>query len=424
MNQSTEQKIDCVVRVVTPENIEFEYLLAGPFQRLPAFLIDFAVRVAFFVAMLVIGLMVGIPLAGSVGLVAAWVLGFIGFFVLSWAYGAIMEAQFNGRTIGKILLGLRVISTDGRPINASQATIRNMLRLCDLMPPLSLTLFFPEAPPADAIPTFFVGLVAMTLTRRMQRIGDLAAGTMVVCDGRRGVSTNLQPEDARAFALAEYIPPTFQISRTLARTVGLYMERRRFLSPVRRQEIASNLAEPLLVQFELRPDTSADLLLCALYVRIYHSEQQRQAKLQSLRGQSYTRPSLVPAPPSAVTLDASLHATAGTAHSTISSTQPTVGPTYSTASAAHSTLDLDPALFDQPTLVQAEPVEDDVLEIIEAEAVEYDHGQPNAAPPAAGSIQSFQGADAGLDAQRLNEYRASEQTANENTASEQRGGPS
>ena len=78
----------------------------------------------------------------------------------------------------------------------------------------------PDAPPADVIPTFFVGFLAMTLTARMQRVGDLAAGTMVVWDGRRGVSTNLQPDDARAFALAEFVPPTFQISRTLARAVG------------------------------------------------------------------------------------------------------------------------------------------------------------------------------------------------------------
>lgn len=378
MNQPTEQKIDCVVRVVTPENIEFEYLLAGPFQRLPAFLVDFAVRVTFFVTMVIAGMMLGVTL-GSVGLVATVVIGFIGFFLLSWFYGMIMEAQFNGRTIGKLVFGLRVISTDGRPINGSQAALRNLLRLSDFMPPLSLTVFIPEAIPASVIPTFFVGLLAMTLTTRMQRIGDLAAGTMVVWDGRRGVSTNLQPEDARAFSLAEYIPPTFQISRTLARAVGLYMERRRFLSPQRRQEVASNLAEPLFVQFDLRPDTSADLLLCALYVRIYHSEQQRAAKLQSLRGNAYARPTSNLFPPAAnlhSTMNASpveqayptpqvamdRHAVPDgrgfSAEAVFAANQPSVG------SATPSYL--------EPTMVQAEPVDDDVLKIIEAQAVEQE----------------------------------------------------
>jgi hypothetical protein len=130
----------------------------------------------------------------------------------------------------------------------------------------------------------------MTLTSRMQRLGDLAASTMVVWDGRRGFNVNLQPEDARAYALAELIPPTFQISRTLAHTVALYMERRRFLSVLRRQEIANNLAQPLMPLFELRPDTSSDLLLCAMYVRIYHSEQQRAAKLAAVRAVQSAQP--------------------------------------------------------------------------------------------------------------------------------------
>ena len=290
MNQTSDLKIDCVVRVVTPENIEFEYLLAGPFQRLPAFLVDFGVRASVFIGIVLIGIFIGTPLAGGLGAIVTGVLGLLTFFVLSWLYGTLMEAHFNGRTIGKMLFGLRVISSDGRPINGSQAALRNLLRLSDLMPPLSLTLFHPDAPPADIVPTFFIGLLTMTLTPRMQRLGDLAASTMVVWDGRRGFNVNLQPEDARAYALAELIPPTFQISRTLAHTVALYMERRRFLSPLRRQEIANNLAQPLMPLFELRADTSSDLLLCAMYVRIYHSEQQRAAKLAAVRAVQSVQP--------------------------------------------------------------------------------------------------------------------------------------
>jgi uncharacterized RDD family membrane protein YckC len=290
MNQTSDPKIDCVVRVVTPENIEFEYLLAGPFQRLPAFLVDFFLRAAIFLAAVMTGVLIGLPLSGGLGVMMTAVLGLLSFFVLSWLYGTLMETHFNGRTVGKMLLGLRVISSDGRPINGSQAALRNLLRLSDFMPPLSLTLFYPDAPPADVIPTFFVGLLTMTLTSRMQRLGDLAAGTMVVWDGRRGFNMNLQPEDARAYALAELIPPTFQISRTLARNVALYMERRRFLSPLRREEIASNLAQPLCALFELLPDTSSDLLLCAMYVRIYHSEQQRAARLAAIRAVQGAQP--------------------------------------------------------------------------------------------------------------------------------------
>ena len=217
-----------------------------------------------------------------------------------------MESRFNGRTVGKMALKLRVISADGRPINGTQAALRNMLRLCDFMPPLTLTLLIPDAPAANVLPTCLIGLVAMTLTQRMQRVGDLAANTMVVWEGRQGYNTNLQPEDPRAYALAEMIPPTFQVSRTLAKTVALYMERRIHLSVLRREEIAGNLAVPLLEMFELRSDTSADLLLCAIYVRIYHSEDQRMAKIQAAkrRGQipneQAARASYQPAQPAPV----------------------------------------------------------------------------------------------------------------------------
>ncbi len=282
MLQPLHRKIDCVVRVVTPENIEFEYMVAGPFQRIPAYFIDYWVRTSFFVFVIILFSFLGIPL-GTTAVPLTITAGILSFFVLSWLYGSYMEARFNGRTIGKMAMKLRVISADGRPINGTQATLRNMLRLCDFMPPLTLTLLIPDAPAVNIIPTCLVAIVAMTLTERMQRVGDLAANTMVVWEGRKGYNTNLQPEDPRAYALSELIPPTFLVSRTLAKAVALYMERRIFLSPTRREEIASNLARPLLEIFQLRADTSADLLLCAIYVRIYQSEDQRMAKIQSAR---------------------------------------------------------------------------------------------------------------------------------------------
>lgn len=282
MLQPLHRKIDCVVRVVTPENIEFEYMVAGPFQRIPAFLIDLAVRISLFAFVLIMFSFLGSPL-GSGAFALVFTVGLLSFFLLSWVYGTYMETRFNGRTVGKMALRLRVISADGRPINGTQAALRNMLRLCDFMPPLTLSLLIPDAPAANVLPTCLVGLVAMTLTERMQRVGDLAANTMVVWEGRQGYNTNLQPEDPRAYALSELIPPTFQVSRTLAKAVALYMERRIHLSVMRREEIAANLAKPLLEIFELRADTSADLLLCAIYVRIYQSEDQRLAKLQAAR---------------------------------------------------------------------------------------------------------------------------------------------
>lgn len=289
------EKLDCSVRVTTPENIEFEYALAGPFQRLPPFIFDLIVRIAAFIAIMILG-----------GILTSWlpvnnvllaVAGTLLFFFLSWFYGIFFETRFNGRTLGKMVFKLRVISIDGRPINGVQAALRNLLRLADMGVLLSLQIFDNAAPPRYMIPTMIVGLVCMTLTPHLQRIGDLAAGTMVISEGNRRTPWNLQPEDVRAFGLAELIPATYQLSHSMAQTVGLYMENRRRLTPMRRNEVARHVAEPLIQQFDLLSDTSPDLLLCALYVNTYLSEELREQGRVRLRRMSPQQPlAAVPAP--------------------------------------------------------------------------------------------------------------------------------
>lgn len=274
-------KLDCYVSVITPENIEFDYALAGPFQRLPAFLFDLLVRFALLFVISVASAIFfsWLPFNGALATVITILL----FFALSWFYGIFFETRFNGRTLGKMIFKLRVISVDGRPINGVQAALRNMLRLADMGVLLSFQVFDNEAPPRYAIPTMIVGLVAMASTRRLQRIGDLAAGTMVVSENTRRSPWDIRPDDARAFGLADLIPATFQPSNSLAQTIALYMENRKRLSPMRRNEIARHIALPLIRRFELLPDTSPDLLLCALYVRVYLPEDQREVGRQRMK---------------------------------------------------------------------------------------------------------------------------------------------
>jgi hypothetical protein len=212
----------------------------------------------------------------------------LSLFVLSWFYGIFFETRFNGRTPGKMLFKLRVISVDGRPIHATQAALRNLLRLGDMCLMLPLQILGSENPPAFIIPTFSIGLLVMVLTARFQRLGDLAAGTMVVSEYTSRSPWNLLPDDLRAFGLAERIPANFQIAPSLARSIGFYMENRKRLNQLRRNEIAKHLARPLIEQFGLLPDTSYDLLLTALYVRIFLSEQQQAEGLVRLR-ESETR---------------------------------------------------------------------------------------------------------------------------------------
>ncbi len=258
------QPLDITTRVSTPENIEFEYRLAGPFRRFPAFLIDFVLRVLFIVSMSVVLTFSGFGILG-IGAALTFMVVLLSLFVLEWFYGLFFEAVFNGQTPGKRLMGLRVISTDGHPINAVQATVRNFLRAADFFPFVPVAYVFPEI--EIPLPIFAVGLISMSLTRRMQRVGDIAAHTMVVVEEAAWLPLKVEQLDPRAPMLAEHIPATFVMSQSLARAVSLYVERRHRLGEGLRQEIAVKLSGPLLARFGFREDTSADLLLCALYYR-------------------------------------------------------------------------------------------------------------------------------------------------------------
>ncbi len=259
--------IDLTAKVNTPENIQFEYRIAGPFRRAPAFILDLVIRAssitAIFILLFCTGIIQVLALPFSVAVVAL----FISYFLLDWFYGLFFETYWNGKTPGKWLTKIQVISSDGRPISAYQATIRNFLRSADLAPFLSLQFLDPTFAPMYIIPTGLVAFLCMAFTTRFQRLGDLAAGTMVIVDERSWVPPSVKLEDPRVEALATYIPANFRMSRTMGRAIALYVARRSRMAVGRRAELSAILAKPLLQQFGFREDTSTDLLLCALYYR-------------------------------------------------------------------------------------------------------------------------------------------------------------
>jgi uncharacterized RDD family membrane protein YckC len=266
--------LDTTIAVVTPENIAFEYQIAGPFRRLPAYLIDVLLRLGILFAVLIVLMLSGITvsglLGGSFGVSLAAAIFLIAFFLLSWFYGVFFETYFNGRTPGKWACGLRTISDDGHPISGMQALIRNLLREADLLPATTLVPLDAENP-LTFIPltTGLVALVTMTCTRRLQRLGDLAAGTMVVVDQRNWALPVTRVDDSRVAALASFVPADYRVTASMARALASYAERRAFLSPARRREIAKHLAIPLIERFEFRADIDTDLLLYALYYRTF-----------------------------------------------------------------------------------------------------------------------------------------------------------
>lgn len=257
MPQSVRQ-LDTHIEMVTPENIAFHYRIAGPFQRLPAYLLDLLIQAAMifsgFLLLVFVGALAAFP-GGGFGLALVFL------FAVNWFYGGFFETIMNGQTPGKRLMRLRVVSIDGQPINALQAVLRNLLRAVDMLP-----VGF------KVIMTYQFALLSTTLTERFQRLGDLACGTMVVVEEpqyRYGVVRVVEPE---VLALASEIPANFVASRSLAMALSGYVLRRASIPWSRRLQIARHVGEPLRERFFLPLDTDYDRLLCAIYQRTFFGD--------------------------------------------------------------------------------------------------------------------------------------------------------
>jgi len=255
---SAPRQLDSRIEIVTPENIAFHYVLAGPFRRLPAYLLDCLIRLLVLLGLGMVGMLAGIGGLGGFGVA----LFLVGWFVLAWFYGGLFETFWNGQTPGKRVFGLRVLSIDGLPINALQAVLRNVLRDVDALP-------MAAGSGAVGLPLYMLGLVTMAANDRYQRLGDLAAGTIVVVERRGGLAGLAQIGHAEVIALAEQIPVNFQAPRSLAHALSMYVGRRGRFSPARRYELAAALAEPMIERLRLPAETNPDLLLCALYYRTF-----------------------------------------------------------------------------------------------------------------------------------------------------------
>lgn len=274
--------LDNLLNVQTPENISFQYRVAGPFRRLFAFIIDIlflallVVVTYFLVGLLLLVLGISSAVSGSsFGMqVAATMVGFvfaIGFFVF-WFYTAIMETFWNGQTMGKMALRLRALSSNGESIDGVQALLRNFFRMIDIAPMVSPAVLYGagfEGP--GTIPVFMIGLITMVVSRKYQRVGDLVAGTIVVHEQRGWAHGLVEFDDARVPQLAELIPHDFYVSSDMAKALASFVDRRKVLPFQRVNEIAGHLARPILKRLGMPEDTNYDLLLCALYYKTYVS---------------------------------------------------------------------------------------------------------------------------------------------------------
>jgi uncharacterized RDD family membrane protein YckC len=209
-------KLDTLQAVELAEGIEIRLRMAGPMLRVWAYLIDLSIRAGVLAGAAILAGMAGVAVGGNVAggaMLLAW-------FLLDWIYPVLFESGKRGATPGKRAMGLRVVQASGAPIGFGQAVVRNFLRFIDGMP------FF----------TYLFGMTSCMATKRFQRLGDLAAGTVVVYD-------RLPPMPAAAAPppVAGVAPPV-GLTADEVRALALFRERAGLWSEGRRQEIADQAA--------------------------------------------------------------------------------------------------------------------------------------------------------------------------------------
>ncbi len=208
MVKSVNNKLlDSLNTIQTPEGVNINFSVAGIWPRSIAWIIDLCIRgvVYFLLAML----------TNKLGNVGSGLM-LIGLFLIEWFYPVLFEVLNNGMTPGKKLLGIQVINSDGTPIGWSPSMLRNILRTVDFLP------FF-----------YGLGFTSMLMNDRFQRLGDLAADTVVVYFNEKQVSRNIPEVNA--------IKPSVNLNLKEQQAIIRYAERANQLSNERMQELAEIL---------------------------------------------------------------------------------------------------------------------------------------------------------------------------------------
>ena len=202
--------LDTTRVIETPEGVELSLQVAGPVPRALAWTIDFLLRLTVYLVLLIA--------LGRTGKLGVGMLALV-TFIMEWWYPVFFETLYRGQTPGKRMMGLRVLHDNGTPVGVSASVVRNLLRAVDFMP-----LFYA------------LGLLAMFLDRDFRRLGDMAAGTIVV--------HTEDTQKTKVLSDAEAILPPALLNREERRALLDFAERVPQLSQARSAELA-DLLTPL-----------------------------------------------------------------------------------------------------------------------------------------------------------------------------------
>jgi uncharacterized RDD family membrane protein YckC len=260
--------------LLSPEGVRLDLPVAGPALRILAYAIDFVVLAVTIVALLFltftslpIGKWLGgvfsslfhhmvraareaqngnvQPMTRNIGLAEGLIFAvfILVQFTVETGYFILWEMLTNGRSLGKSVLGLRVVKRDGMPIDSRSSIVRNLMRSVDLLPA-----------------NYLVGLTAMILSPSVERLGDHAAGTIVIRLDRPVAAEQIElPADAAPLALtrrqvAQLGPREFALIRgTIRRAEELPVDRR--------DELLLEVSETLRKRLELNELPTNDRMM-------------------------------------------------------------------------------------------------------------------------------------------------------------------
>ena len=227
--------------VVTPEQVSVTYTLAGIGTRFGAILLDTCIQGIAVVLIFFVGTALGMNLdiqgvawleTASALVIAITVLVVV---AIGWGYFVLFETYWNGQTPGKRAAGIRVMRDGGYPIDFRAAFIRNVVRVVDFLP------------------LYGVGALAMFLSKESKRLGDYAAGTIVVVDSRDAPKQPVVEPPPVVGQPSEYTvlgDPALLNLRALTReqfaVVDRFLSRRTELSQNVRGEMGRKIALPLM----------------------------------------------------------------------------------------------------------------------------------------------------------------------------------
>ncbi len=155
------------LQLATPERVSVDLPIAGLGSRAMAYAVDVALLGAAALVVYFTGsFFISDPLELALGLSSlARTLIAAGLFLILWCYWTVFEVVWNGQTLGKRLVRIRVVKSDGSPVTVFSSAVRNLLRVVDFLPAC-----------------YPVGLITMLVDKRHRRLGDLLAGTVLVRD--------------------------------------------------------------------------------------------------------------------------------------------------------------------------------------------------------------------------------------------------